>query len=331
MKDERDEPQPGPTALLLGSATSLGAIGTFRWDLASDELCLSDRAKTVLGVSGESTPTAQRVIESAVHPDDRERAFELRERARTTAGRVPADEWLLTDPDGQLRWVTMTMTPAFEGSRATEMLGCVRDVSEGHDWLSEREIYLAAFKSLTEGTQPATGPAALITALVQALGWESGALWLSGDTGAPVCRAHWSRSGQGPPLPLPPPPQGPSRQGTLVVPVRAGTQMLGSLELERGSGRPLRPQVDEAVRAVAGLLGDFVVRHGARSGDSPLTARETEVLQLASHGGSSATIAERLVISPSTVKTHLEHIYAKLGMADRAGAVAEALRRRLID
>ena len=68
----------------------------------------------------------------------------------------------------------------------------------------------------------------------------------------------------------------------------------------------------------------------ARRRRSPLTARETEVLQMASHGGSSATIAERLVISTSTVKTHFEHIYAKLGVADRAGAVAEALRRGLI-
>ncbi len=63
-------------------------------------------------------------------------------------------------------------------------------------------------------------------------------------------------------------------------------------------------------------------------GESPLTARETEVLQLASHGGASAAIAERLQVSTSTVKTHFEHIYAKLGVADRAGAVAEGAAPR---
>jgi DNA-binding CsgD family transcriptional regulator len=61
-----------------------------------------------------------------------------------------------------------------------------------------------------------------------------------------------------------------------------------------------------------------------------LTAREREVLQLASYGGTAATIAERLVLSPGTVRTHLGNIYTKLGVGDRAAAVAEGIRRGLI-
>jgi hypothetical protein len=41
-------------------------------------------------------------------------------------------------------------------------------------------------------------------------------------------------------------------------------------------------------------------------------------------------VAEQLVLSPSTVKTHFEHIYEKLGVGDRAAAVAQALRSGLI-
>ncbi|HEV2906857.1 MAG TPA: response regulator transcription factor [Actinomycetota bacterium] len=62
-----------------------------------------------------------------------------------------------------------------------------------------------------------------------------------------------------------------------------------------------------------------------------LTGREVEILQLLAMGHTNRDIAGKLFISPDTVKTHLEHIYQKLGAADRTAAVAEAMRRRLIE
>jgi DNA-binding CsgD family transcriptional regulator len=62
-----------------------------------------------------------------------------------------------------------------------------------------------------------------------------------------------------------------------------------------------------------------------------VTPREIEVLQFASHGLTASEIAEQLVLSVGTVKTHLRNIYRKLGVADKAAAVAAALRHRLID
>jgi PAS domain S-box-containing protein len=65
--------------------------------------------------------------------------------------------------------------------------------------------------------------------------------------------------------------------------------------------------------------------------DAPaLTAREREVLQLAADGRSSREIAKDLVLSPGTVKTHLQNVYRKLGASDRASAVALGIRRGLI-
>jgi DNA-binding CsgD family transcriptional regulator len=61
-----------------------------------------------------------------------------------------------------------------------------------------------------------------------------------------------------------------------------------------------------------------------------LTAREREILQLAADGFSGARTAERLVLSPETVKTHFGHIYEKLGVSSRTAAVAEAMRRGYI-
>jgi len=62
-----------------------------------------------------------------------------------------------------------------------------------------------------------------------------------------------------------------------------------------------------------------------------LTGREVDILQLLAGGSTNRDIAERLFVSIDTVKTHLEHIYQKLGTGDRTASVAEALRRRLID
>jgi two-component system nitrate/nitrite response regulator NarL len=61
-----------------------------------------------------------------------------------------------------------------------------------------------------------------------------------------------------------------------------------------------------------------------------LTERELEVLRLAAEGNTGPQIAEKLFISPATIKTHFQHIYEKLGVGDRAGAVAQALRIGLI-
>jgi DNA-binding CsgD family transcriptional regulator len=62
-----------------------------------------------------------------------------------------------------------------------------------------------------------------------------------------------------------------------------------------------------------------------------LTPREREVLQLVAEGHSGSIVADRLVVSPATVKTHLRNIYVKLGVAGRAGAVGKGIRLGLID
>jgi PAS domain S-box-containing protein len=82
--------------------------------------------------------------------------------------------------------------------------------------------------------------------------------------------------------------------------------------------------------AIGGELGRFLDRRRAELGPRPLSEREIEVLRLAAEGLSGPAIAEQLVLSPATVKTHFEHIYEKLGVGDRAAAVAHALRTGLI-
>ena len=64
--------------------------------------------------------------------------------------------------------------------------------------------------------------------------------------------------------------------------------------------------------------------------EEALSQRELEVLELVAAGTINREAAARLFISEATVKTHLLHIYAKLGVSDRAAAVAEAFKRGLL-
>ena len=100
------------------------------------------------------------------------------------------------------------------------------------------------------------------------------------------------------------------------------------------------PAVVDALDAVLGELAGGPRgqrprrrRRAAENGGPPLpllTPREHEVLQLAAHGLSAIEIAEDLVVSPGTIKTHFQNIYAKLGASNRASAVAMALRMGIV-
>jgi DNA-binding NarL/FixJ family response regulator len=82
----------------------------------------------------------------------------------------------------------------------------------------------------------------------------------------------------------------------------------------------------------AGIVdGDELLNHD--DADPPavhLTRREREVLELAAGGLNGPGIAEELVLSSATVRTHFGHIYRKLEAGDRAAAVAKAMRLGLI-
>ncbi len=84
-----------------------------------------------------------------------------------------------------------------------------------------------------------------------------------------------------------------------------------------------------ATDLASGLAAE-IRRRAAPSGPT-LSAREREVLQLIAAGESVPTIAKELFLAPSTIKTHVQRLYEKLGVADRAAAVAEAMRRGLLE
>ena len=97
-------------------------------------------------------------------------------------------------------------------------------------------------------------------------------------------------------------------------------------ELLRGVRAAARGESVLSPSVAATLLG----RVRAPQREAPLSPRELEVLQMIARGATNREAAKQLFISEATVKTHLIHVYAKLGVNDRAAAVAAAYEQRLL-
>lgn len=95
-----------------------------------------------------------------------------------------------------------------------------------------------------------------------------------------------------------------------------------------------RQAVSGAVRSAAAGHGAFApsVQHRLAAPPDPpvLSARELEVLRLVAAGHTNQQIGRELFIGEATVKTHLQHVFGKLGVADRASAVAAGYQRSLL-
>ena len=94
--------------------------------------------------------------------------------------------------------------------------------------------------------------------------------------------------------------------------------------LDCASGR------DVVAPSLAGGLA-AQIRQRAEPTAPVLSAREREVLNGISRGQSIPAIAAELFVAPSTIKTHVQRLYEKLGVSDRAAAVAEAMRQGLLN
>jgi PAS domain S-box-containing protein len=253
--------------------------------------------------------------------------------------------------------------------RAARWVGSAQDVTRQRLSEREVEAHHAVSQALREWESVEDGIMGLLRRLGEALGYEMASLWLwDDDQDVLACRAFWHsvdtdpghfeyakrmatfKPGDGKPglawqtgEPVITPdaatdPLFRPKDAAIIRGVRSGlafpavgpdgpVAVLSFYSLEH---RVPSESMVRTLRAIGHDLGRFLSRRRGLLGPKPVTEREIEVLRLAAEGNSGPDIAEVLFISPATVKTHFENIYEKLGVSDRASAVAQALRLGLI-
>ncbi len=125
------------------------------------------------------------------------------------------------------------------------------------------------------------------------------------------------------------------QEGYVYEAVKAGAtgyllKNTGLEELVKAIKEVLKGGATLHPEAQAQLLKEYVFMARKNQDTYGLSDREIEVLQLLADGMSNKEIAGNLFISTQTVKTHIAHIFDKLGVSDRTEAVAAALRRGLV-
>jgi PAS domain S-box-containing protein len=355
-----DETESARRFAMLAHGEEIAGIGSWDWDLRTGELRWSDNLFRLLGLHPRSlTPTPEHALER-VHEDDRDR---VRRSLATVVGtgRVEPLEFNVVQVGGGLRRVQLT--GASVAGDARRFLGTVQDVTErrqiareiaGHIAIEE---VLAAWASLEDGAEQ------LLARLGEAMEFVVAVLWLQRDD-VLIPRTVWSsrsteasefvaarqplnaRPRQGLAVEawlsrqpvvvvsLPDAPTflgrdaavGAGLRGAVAFPAVSGDLTFAVLEFY--SHESLTP-TETLLRSLTGMgheLGHFFARRSGELRPHELTAREREILQLAAQGMSTKTIAHHLTLSPLTVKTHFENLYAKWAVPDRASAVAKALR-----
>ena len=356
--------------VLLEEAAELAHLGTWEWDPAAGVMTWSDEMYAIYGVPrGSFEPTPEFVLER-VSDEDRpglDAALDVLRKSGVmprTEWRVVRPDGVARWVVGTAR---VASEPEARGRR---LVGTVRDVTDERVIRDELGAVHAVAETLADWESFDKAAEELLSGIGNALGWVAGVFWMPDERGGRLrCRTFWTspradaaefeaatRSlslSRGPDSP-------PGRawitgapvwivdaaddvafqrraaaaaaglHGGVAFPISADGRMLGCLEFY---GREARPSGDRQRRTLAALgeeLGRFLDRRGFQFRRSSLTPREREILQLAARGRSTPQIAEDLVISQSTVKTHFEKIYDRLNVRDRPAAVAEGFRRGLL-
>jgi DNA-binding CsgD family transcriptional regulator len=279
-----------------------------------------------------------------------------------------AAEYRVSTPDGVREMRFLGRIERDGDGAPAYWLGSAQDVTEQRVTERELRVRYALSQALREWESFEEGVVVLLRRLGTALEFPLGALWAWDDDAQDLfCRAFWAapdvdgaateelarrqrfRAGEGAPgrawsvrrpvavrrlsatswarrtdaaaLGL---------ESLIAVPALGGDGPVAVLSFYSFESVVPSPRIVEGLVDVAGELGRFLTRHRGRLEPRTLSGREVEVLQLAAEGSTGPEIAEQLRVSPSTVKTHFENLYEKLGVGDRTAAVARALRTGLI-
>lgn len=356
-------------AALLERAEQLAGMASWEWNLETDELLWSDNRYRLSGLEpGEITPTLDYLVDH-IHPGDRRRLDRGLRLSRQSGVMRPVEYRSLLG-DGTVRHLRARSTMIEqEPGQPRVMVGIVEDLTERRRAAREIAAHVAVSESLDRWETLDRSGIDLLRSLGEALDSEVGGLWLP-EGGVLANRLLWcraqdeveafaeaSRRLRFPPgvgligrvwesrepvhlvkvldqdgdMPRRDVAARVGLRGAVALAVQSSDEVLAVLDFYFREESPLTERLLRSLTGIGHDLGRFLSARRGELAPPPLTARELEVLQLAAEGFRGRAIAERLVVSPATVKSHFEHIYSKLGVADRAAAVATGLRQGLID
>ena len=119
--------------------------------------------------------------------------------------------------------------------------------------------------------------------------------------------------------------------GGVSVPLyTTAGEVLGGMHFSTESADDITDLAHDGLCLIAPTIKNLVRSLPPLTDWDPLSSREVEVLELIAHGKSNAAIATELYIAPRTAATHVEHILAKLGAANRAQAAVLGMQLQLI-
>jgi len=342
-------------------------VGFGLWEWTSGRILWSDNLFRIYGLQpGEITPTADYVF-AHCHPDDKER-LEQAEHELGRTGRRRDLRYRFVWPDGTVRHLTSTVVSVVNaGGRSQILIGTVQDVTDQHQAELELAARFAVSDALSGWEPGPLGARRLVTDLAEALEFDVGIMWVPRDDvlaawviwqarglhsprlesevgearlarGDGLAGSAWASGMPTRVADLADEAFGPVREldfrtglfGSLAVPATYGDEVLAVLTF---ASRRQAALTDQFMRSLLGIgyeIGHFLARRRGELSVPPLSARELQVLQLSATGFARRQIADEIELSEATVKTHFEHIFRKLGVPDRASAVAEALRQGLI-
>jgi DNA-binding CsgD family transcriptional regulator/PAS domain-containing protein len=353
---------------LLRDAQELAAIASWELEVPSWRVTWSPGMYEIGGLDPRSFEPTVDNVEEIWHPVDRPLYREAIERALNGSPREELEARILR-PDGEIRLVQVTfLRDAHGDAPPVRLFGSTRDITEVRRALATSAGHRAVIEALTSWEASGDGLSGLMTRVATGLGWPAAALWVR-EGERLICRAFWATPGAeladfeqasrqmtfapgegtigrawSERRPAAFDPRAPTESfkrlrpaeqaGVLTdvaVPVLHGDEVLAVLELAALDRRPADTATLEGLAAVGRGLGLTLSHRRGELGPPVLTPREREVLQLAAEGGSVASIADRLTVSPATVRTHFQNLYDRLGVRDRAAAVAEGMRLGLVN
>jgi PAS domain S-box-containing protein len=350
---------------LYERAEELAGFGIWEW--TPGQILWSDNLFRIYGLQpAEITPSADYVF-AHCHPDDKERLEQANDEL-DRAGQHRDLRYRYVWPDGTVRHLTSTVVSASQaGEPSRRVIGTVQDVTDQHQAELELAARFAVSEALSDWESGPVGARRLVRNLAEALEFDVGIIWIPRDH-ALAAWVTWLARGvlspqlesevgevrlaQGEGLAGSAWASGlPTRvadltdnafdtvkeldaltgiYGSLAVPATYGDEVLAVLTFASRRQAVLTDQFMRSLLGVGYEIGHFLARRRGELSAPVLSPRELEVLQLSATGYTRRQIADEIELSEATVKTHFEHIYRKLGVPDRASAVAEGLRQGLI-